>query len=152
LTHPLIAVKSLALSRQDLHEPAVPREKANTWQGRSEWQRYYQSLFTTLQLRKPASTPGLERLLADFIQRGSEAGGRKQTGLSAYWQWVVYTYGPSLLEALGPFRFLLTELVPLQLILEHRGTVVALAGDADGAGPGRGSAPAAPPAAAEDDI
>jgi hypothetical protein len=33
---------------------------------------------------------------------------------------VVYTYGPSLLEALGTFRFLMTELVPLQMILEGR--------------------------------
>src|SRR5262249_61645630 len=129
--HPLQGCRAAPRGGEDLHERAAPREKASTWQSRSEWQRYYQALFTTLQLRKPASTPGLERLLADFIQRGSEVGGRKQTGLGAYWQWVVYTYGPSLLEALGTFRFLLTELVPLQLILEHRGTAVSLAGEAD---------------------
>ena len=46
--------------------------------------------------------------------------GRGQEGLSAYRRCVVYTYGPSLLEALGTFRFLLTELVPLQLILENQ--------------------------------
>ena len=44
----------------------------------------------------------------------------QQAGLSPTWQWVLYTYGPSLLEALGTFRFLLTDLVPLQLILESR--------------------------------
>jgi hypothetical protein len=63
----------------------------------------------------------MERLVKDFIERGSEVSGHTQTQLSAYWRWVVYAYGPSLLEALGTFRFLMTELVPLQLILENRG-------------------------------
>jgi hypothetical protein len=137
LTHPLIAVKSLELSRRDLREGIVPHEKASSWQCQGAWQTYYLTLFAKPELRKPASTPGLESLLKDFIQRGSEVGGRKQQGLSAYWQWVVYTYGPALLESLGTFRFLLTELVPLQLILEHRGSVVSLAGDTDGTVPGR---------------
>jgi hypothetical protein len=59
-------------------------------------------------------------LLKDFIARGSEVGSRPQAELSPYWQWIVYTYGPSLLESLDTFRFLLTELVPLQLILENQ--------------------------------
>jgi hypothetical protein len=62
----------------------------------------------------------MTRLTADFVERGSEVGGRQQPGLSPYWQWVLYTYGPQLLEELGTFRFLLTELVPLQLILETK--------------------------------
>ena len=68
----------------------------------------------------------MESLVKDFIARGSEVGGREQKGLSKYWQWIVYTYGPALLEALGTFRFLLTELVPLQLILENRTDVPSL--------------------------
>ena len=55
-------------------------------------------------------------MIQDFIARGTEVAGRKQVTLRAYWQWVVYTYGPPLLESLGTFRFLLTELVPLGLI------------------------------------
>jgi hypothetical protein len=43
---------------------------------------------------------------------------------------VVYAYGPSLLEALGTFRFLMTELVPLQLILETRGGLPSGDGEA----------------------
>ena len=62
----------------------------------------------------------MEQLVDDFIRRGGEVSGRGQTGLTPYWRWVVYTYGPALLEALGTFRFLMTELVPLQLILENR--------------------------------
>jgi hypothetical protein len=129
LRHPLIAVRGLQLHRRTLAEPSVPKDRANTWESQNAWQVFYQALFTTVQFSKPVSTPGLESLLKDFIQRGSEVGGRKQKDLGAYWQWVVYTYGPALLEALGTFRFLLTELVPLQLILEHRGTVVSLSED-----------------------
>ena len=62
----------------------------------------------------------MERLVSDFINRGSEVSGRHQAGLTPYWRWVVYSYGPALLEALGTFRFLMTELVPLQLILDNR--------------------------------
>ena len=61
--------------------------------------------------------------MADFIQRGSELGGREQVSLGVYWQWVVYTYGLPLLDAVGSFRFLLTELVPLPLILEGQNVV-----------------------------
>src|SRR5262245_58059156 len=55
--------------------------------------------------------------------------------------------GPPLLGALGTFRFLLTELVPLQLILETRGLV---SGPADDAGPApyaESRGPASPPTA-----
>ncbi len=40
----------------------------------------------------------------------------QQAGLSAYWRWILYIYGPQILDFLGTFRFLITELVPLQLI------------------------------------
>jgi hypothetical protein len=83
----------------------------------------------------------MEQLVKDFIERGSEVSGRRQGRLSPYWRWVVYTYGPSLLEALGTFRFLLTELVPLQLILENRGLQATATEEA-----------APPPASASDDI
>lgn len=32
--------------------------------------------------------------------------------------WVLYLYGPQIREHLGTFRFLITELVPLQIILK----------------------------------
>ena len=57
--------------------------------------------------------------MRDFIARGGEVAGRQQAGLKPYWQWVLYTYGPPLLDALGTFRFLLTELVPLGLVFDR---------------------------------
>jgi hypothetical protein len=85
------------------------------------WARFYSASVDVTTPSGPPELAAMERLVKDFIERGSEVSGRGQASLSPYWRWVVYTYGPSLLEALGTFRFLLTELVPLQLILENRG-------------------------------
>ncbi|QJX00407.1 reverse transcriptase domain-containing protein [Frigoriglobus tundricola] len=96
------------------------------------WANYYR---TAIDARAPSGPPQLdamERLVQDFIARGGEVSGRGQHSLTAYWRWVVYTYGPSLLGALGTFRFLLTELVPLQLILENRGLTAGRDDSADG--------------------
>jgi hypothetical protein len=96
------------------------------------WAQYYRNV---IDVRKPSGPPQLdamERLVQDFIARGGEVSGRGQHVLSPYWRWVVYTYGPSLLGALGTFRFLLTELVPLQLILENRGLTTGPGDDGNG--------------------
>jgi hypothetical protein len=89
------------------------------------WAQYYRGVVFKTEPTDPPPLAAMEQLVKDFIERGSEVSGRRQPGLGAYWRWVVYTYGPSLLEALGTFRFLLTELVPLQLILENRGLEAA---------------------------
>jgi hypothetical protein len=60
----------------------------------------------------------MEALVSDFIRRGSEMSNSHQEGLSAYWRWILYLYGPQILDFLGTFRFLITELVPLQLIIQ----------------------------------
>jgi hypothetical protein len=44
----------------------------------------------------------------------------KQKGLSSYWRWILYLYGPQILQKFGTFRFLIPELVPMQLIGEQR--------------------------------
>jgi hypothetical protein len=80
------------------------------------WANYYGTLLRGVTEDPPPNTPNFQNLIQDFIARGTEVAGRKQVTLRPYWQWVVYTYGPPLLEALGTFRFLLTELVPLGLI------------------------------------
>jgi hypothetical protein len=138
LTHPLVHLTAFQSARTSLAEQAAPQQ---TFDRRTsqEWLNYYTACIRTLAPKKPDSTPAMERLLADFIARGTKVKGRKQVGLSAYWQWIVYTYGPQLLDELGTFRFLLTELVPLGLIHQHRSGVRLFGGE-------EGSAqPASPP-------
>jgi hypothetical protein len=61
----------------------------------------------------------LEPLLRD-LERGADLSAGKQKTLSPYWRWVLYLYGPQIREAFGTFRFLFSELVPLQLITERQ--------------------------------
>ena len=60
----------------------------------------------------------METLVTDFIHRGSDMTNHHQAGLSPYWRWILSIYGPQMLDLLGTFRFLITELVPLQLIIQ----------------------------------
>src|SRR5262249_52994888 len=122
-------------AREKGTDPALPDDEEVDVALASLWAVYYGRVVAVSEPSAPPPLPSMERLVKDFIERGSEVSGRRQTGLSPYWRWVVYTYGPSLLEALGTFRFLLTELVPLQLILENRG-LAAPGGDAGDAGEG----------------
>ena len=146
LTHPLVHLAAFERARTNLLEPAAPR---STFEGLAshDWVNFFSASIRTLAPAAPDNTPGMERLLSDFIARGSKVSGRQQIGLSAYWQWIVYTYGPRLLDALGTFRFLLTELVPLQLIYQHRSGVRLFEGEEGGApasAPGPGSTAIAP--------
>ncbi len=98
--------------------PAVPEERSPGWQrlrGSGEWFVFYNTLLNEVRSKAPAPNQVMETLVKDFIQRGSELSSGKQKDLSPYWRWVLYIYGPQILEALGTFRFLISELVPLQL-------------------------------------
>jgi hypothetical protein len=108
------------------------------------WYGFFAGWLVPVHAQTPAATPGLEALVADFVARSGEVAGRtpaegrtrktrrkQRTNLSAYWQWVVYTYGPQLLDSLGTFRFLITELVPLQLIVLNRVDASSLTEEAD---------------------
>jgi len=100
--------------------PDPPDTRLDDWQDQSEqWGRFYSALFFHLELRTPDSNQVMETLVADFIQRGAELSDGKQRGLAAYWRWILYLYGPQILAHLGTFRFLITELVPLQLIMKR---------------------------------
>jgi hypothetical protein len=133
LTQPLIHLAALQKARAGLAEPAPPLSRfGEEFPYAYAWESYYRSVARLLRPAKPAETPSMERLLSDFIARGSKVSGRQQTGLGSYWQWVVYTYGPQLLESLGTFRFLLTELVPLQLIFQSRIEGQSLGGETAG--------------------
>lgn len=74
-----------------------------------------------------AQTPveGLKTLF-DGLRNIKVAG--KQEGLSDYWRWVLCIYGPEIMDKFGSFRFLLTDLVPLQLIHEQLMRDSSLAG------------------------
>jgi len=98
---------------------APPEERSLDWQyRRNAWSAYYQALTTEIRASEPATNQVMEALVQDFIRRGSELSNSRQAGLSAYWRWILYIYGPQLLDFLGTFRFLITELVPLQLIMQ----------------------------------
>jgi hypothetical protein len=73
----------------------------------------------------------METLVKDFISRGAELSAGQQKTLSPYWRWVLYIYGPQILESFGTFRFLFSELVPLQ-ILTSRQSADGGADDAEG--------------------
>jgi hypothetical protein len=85
------------------------------------WADFYDECVVQIPESGPRPMPAMEALVEDLIRRGSEVSGRVQLELTPYWRWIVYTYGPAVREALGTFRFLLTELVPMSVIVESRG-------------------------------
>ena len=67
-------------------------------------------------------------------ERGKSISGGRQEGLSDYWRWVLSIHGPVILERFGTFEFLLSDLVPLQLIEEkllQRGAQFESAGESN---------------------
>lgn len=80
------------------------------------WQCYWSASIAPLPSEDPEMSDEMNALVQDFIRRGSELGERTQQGLRAYWQHALLTYGPAVLDAVGTFRFLLTEMVPLSLL------------------------------------
>jgi hypothetical protein len=99
---------------------AAPNRRAKDWQYHShEWgSYYYQNLLAPVTPSAPVPNQIMETLVTDFIKRGAELSAGKQKDLTPYWRWILYLYGPQIREHLGTFRFLITELVPLQIILK----------------------------------
>ena len=120
LTQIMILVSSYAESHSVVQEKIIPTKRSADWQKESnDWLCLYSSYIRHIQMKEPKVTKGMEILVKDFIHRGNELGNSEQTTLGAYWQWILYIYGPQILDRLGTFRFLSTELVPLQIILQH---------------------------------
>src|SRR5690606_5809500 len=90
------------------------------WYHKNEWGTYYAQFLNPIYPAEPVNNDVMETLVKDFIQRGSKLSGGNQQGLSSYWRWILYTYGPHILASFGTFRFLISELVPVQLILQKR--------------------------------
>ncbi|HEU5345713.1 MAG TPA: reverse transcriptase domain-containing protein [Ktedonobacterales bacterium] len=102
---------------------AVPDERPDDWQRRNNpWARFYSSLLTPVRPVAPAPNAMMETLVNDFIRRGAELSSGQQKTLSPYWRWILYLYGPRILESFGTFRFLFSELVPLQILTSRQAT------------------------------
>lgn len=98
----------------------APQKRPDNWQRRqNEWARFYGARLRTVEPQQPTETTLMETLVRDFIQRGSQLTGGKQQTLSSYWHWLLYSYGPQILTHFGTFHFLITQLVPLQLISQR---------------------------------
>ena len=124
LTQASVLTAAYAENLAKYPRPAVPEERAPGWQrlrGNGEWYTFYAALLNEVRSKAPAPNQVMETLVRDFIQRGSELSSGKQKDLSPYWRWVLYIYGPQILDALGTFRFLISELVPLQLTTRTHG-------------------------------
>ncbi len=94
-----------------------PQERGDAWEvDAHEWGRFFEQWADLMDEPHVQASAQMEALILDFIQRGSEVGGRHQRTLDPYWRTIVQMYGPQLLERFGTFRFVLTELVPLRLI------------------------------------
>ena len=97
----------------------IPSKRPPNWQTHSqEWGQYYQQFLAPVSPGTPTPNQIMETLVNDFISRGAELSAGKQKSLAPYWRWILYLYGPQIREHLGTFRFLITELVPLQIILK----------------------------------
>lgn len=115
----LIDPQCIVASLRQPHEVHKPPVINSHEEGEGEWISYYNALATAqICAVNPTSTVIMEGLVNDFINRGFEVSGKTQQGLSPYWRWVLYTYGPQLLESFGTFRFLMAELVPLQVVYQ----------------------------------
>lgn len=143
LLQPMILVQGLQQSHQSTIKPPEPpplkewQELAAEWQPGSprkslkemeqrlapmfkRWTSYFEELNTPPFMHNPEESAALKPLIADFIRRGTELGEREQSSLSPYWRRVIHTYGPPLLDAVGTFRFLPAELVPLPLLFGQK--------------------------------
>jgi hypothetical protein len=119
LRNPLVLVGQYneAFAERQRKRLQAPSVRPENWQlGNEEWAKYYQDLLATIAPVPPKDTAVMKTLVQDFISRGAEISGGKQSTLSDYWRWILCVYGPEILEKFGTFRFLITELMPLQLI------------------------------------
>jgi hypothetical protein len=121
LKNPLVVVGQYAEGYRGRETVAAPDEREAGWNtGANEWAAYYTHLLNEVEAAEPEETKVMKTLVDDFIARGADLTAGRQQDLSSYWRWVLYTYGPQILQRFGTFRFLITELVPLQLISQQR--------------------------------
>jgi hypothetical protein len=119
--NPLVKAAQYAETQRQRKRREPPSERPPGWDTQvNEWSEYYHWLLQPLEEAEPTATKVMKTLVDDFIERGQTITAGKQKGLSSYWRWILYTYGPQILQKFGTFRFLIPELVPMQLIGEQR--------------------------------
>jgi hypothetical protein len=122
LTQAIILAAAYAGGFAQQKKTGAPEERPQDWQHNANgWVVFFNSFLNEVTPKAPAPNQVMETLVNDFIQRGSEISSGKQKQLAPYWRWILYIYGPHILESLGTFRFLITELVPLQLTTRKQG-------------------------------
>jgi hypothetical protein len=117
LRDPMVVVAQYAAGGRDLPAAPAPDARPADWDVRdNDWGAFYAQFLEAIAPLEPEETKVMKTLLDDFIARGAEVSAGRQRGLASYWRWILCTYGPQVLRRFGTFRFLITELVPLQLI------------------------------------
>jgi Reverse transcriptase (RNA-dependent DNA polymerase) len=121
LKHAMLRAASYAENFSQRRRVVPPTDRAPDWQRRAnEWSAYYTSSLEPIKQVETIPNKVMETLVTDFISRGADLSHGKQKTLSAYWRWILYLFGPQILDAFGTFRFLFSELVPLQLIIARQ--------------------------------
>jgi hypothetical protein len=121
LNNGMIVEACFATTYRKRNATALPEKRPRDWQYRSrEWGMFYIDPMVEVKPAKPEQTTMMESLVKDFIERGSSLTSGRQQDLSYYWRWILYIYGAQILETFGTFRFLIEELVPMQLIVQQR--------------------------------
>lgn len=121
LTQPAIVAHPYTMALAQRKPVEHPSDRRADWQVRTNgWAAFYASHLTEVTPVAPEEQSVMETLVTDFIERGVELSSGKQHDLSTYWRWVLYIYGPQILDRFGTFRFLETALVPQQLIMQRQ--------------------------------
>jgi hypothetical protein len=121
LKNPVAAAGQYAEAYRRRKAEAAPADRAAGWDVlANDWGTWYGNLLTPVDPVEPEETKVMKTLVEDFIARGADLTAGRQQDLAPYWRWVLYVYGPQILQQFGTFRFLITELVPLQLISRQR--------------------------------
>lgn len=109
----------IAFEKRKKARKPIPDKRPDDWQyGDSEWSAFYEDQLVSLTPAECRDSTRLKQLVESFIARGKSISGGQQDGLSEYWRWVLSIHGPVILDRFGTFEFLLSDLVPLQLIQE----------------------------------
>ncbi|KAJ3451862.1 hypothetical protein M0812_03620 [Anaeramoeba flamelloides] len=80
----------------------------------------YCGLLDGISQANPSLTSEQQKRVDDFISRGTEVGGTKRVNLNTYYQWIIIFLGEDVISHFGTFRFLITQLVPMQIIISGR--------------------------------